>query len=54
MRKLGLFEEKKKKNVYKSKPYEEMEYSGQRVQVDVKKYVPGNYLVDRAKGKRYY
>ena len=36
MRKLGLFPAKKPKNKYKSKPYEQMTYPGQRVQVDVK------------------
>ena len=36
MRKLGLFPVKKPKNKYKSKPYEQMTYPGQRVQVDVK------------------
>ena len=36
MRKLGLFPQAEKKNAYKPKPYEQMTYPGQRVQVDVK------------------
>ena len=36
MRKLGLFSPVKKKEPYKPKPYEQMTYPGQRVQVDVK------------------
>ena len=36
MRKMGMFPAEKPKKVYKPKPYEQMTYSGQRVQVDVK------------------
>ena len=36
MRKLGLFPQAEKKPAYKPKPYEQMTYPGQRVQVDVK------------------
>ena len=36
MRKLGMFPSKEKKPDYKPKPYEQMTYPGQRVQVDVK------------------
>ncbi|MDL2238324.1 DDE-type integrase/transposase/recombinase [Christensenellaceae bacterium OttesenSCG-928-K19] len=36
MRRLGLFPEKKKKTKYIPKPYEQMTYPGQRVQIDVK------------------
>ena len=36
MRKMGLFPAEKPKNPYKPKPYEQMTYPGQRVQVDVK------------------
>ena len=36
MRKLGLFPPAGKKEAYKPKPYEQMTYPGQRVQVDVK------------------
>ena len=35
-RKLGLFPAAEKKKAYKPKPYEQMTYPGQRVQVDVK------------------
>ncbi len=36
MRKMGMFPPEKPKKAYKSKPYEQMTYPGQRVQVDVK------------------
>ena len=36
MRKLGLFPQPEPKPTYKPKPYEQMTYPGQRVQVDVK------------------
>ena len=36
MRKLGMFPQPKAKAPYKAKPYEQMQYPGQRVQVDVK------------------
>ena len=36
MRKMGLFPAEKPKNPYKPKPYEQMTYPGQRVQVDMK------------------
>ncbi len=36
MRKLGLFPSKEKKPAYKPKPYQQMTYPGQRIQVDVK------------------
>ena len=36
MRKMGMFPAEKPKKVYKPKPYEQMTYPGQRVQVDVK------------------
>ena len=36
MRKLGMFPQPKVKASYKAKPYEQMQYPGQRVQVDVK------------------
>ena len=45
MRKLGLFPPAKKKNTYKPKPYEQMTYPGQRVQVDVK-VVPRRCITD--------
>ena len=36
MRKMGMFPPEKPKKAYKAKPYEQMTYPGQRVQVDVK------------------
>ena len=45
MRKLGLFPPQKKKIVYHPKPYEQMTYPGQRVQVDVK-VVPRKCISD--------
>ena len=46
MRKLGLFPQAEKKNAYKPKPYEQMTYPGQRVQVDVK-VVPRRRIADQ-------
>ena len=45
MRKMGLFPAAKAKPVYKPKPYEQMQYPGQRVQVDVK-VVPRKCIAD--------
>ena len=45
MRKLGLFSVTEKKKAYKPKPYEQMTYPGQRVQVDVK-VVPRRCIAD--------
>ena len=45
MRKLGLFPQAEKKPVYRPKPYEQMTYPGQRVQVDVK-VVPRRCIAD--------
>ena len=45
MRKLGLFPPQKKKSVYHPKPYEQMTYPGQRIQVDVK-VVPRKCISD--------
>lgn len=45
MKKLGLFPPKEKKPVYKPKPYQQMTYPGQRVQVDVK-VVPHRCIAD--------
>ena len=45
MRKLDLFPQAEKKPVYKLKPYEQMTYPGQRVQVDVK-VVPRRCIAD--------
>ena len=45
MRKLGLLPSTEKKKTYKPKPYEQMTYPGQRVQVDVK-VVPRRCITD--------
>ena len=45
MKKLGLFPPKEKKPAYKPKPYQQMTYPGQRVQVDVK-VVPRRCITD--------
>ena len=43
----------KSKKPYVPKPYEQMTYPGQRVQIDVK-HVPASCLVGEAKGKKFY
>ncbi len=53
MRRIGLQPMPVSKPKYIPKPYEQMRYPGQRVQIDVK-YVPSNCLVGEAKGKRFY
>ena len=45
MRKLGMFSQKKEKTAYIPKPYQQMTYPGQRVQVDVK-VVPRRCITD--------
>ena len=45
MRKLGLFPQAKKRSTYKPKPYQQMTYPGQRIQVDVK-VVPRRCITD--------
>lgn len=45
MRKLGMFQAASKKTTYKPKPYEQMTYPGQRIQVDVK-VVPLRCIAD--------
>ena len=45
MRKMGMFPPEKPKKTYKPKPYEQMTYPGQRVQVDVK-VVPRACIAD--------
>lgn len=45
MRKLGMFPPAKPKPTYKPKPYEQMTYPGQRVQIDVK-VVPRRCITD--------
>ena len=44
---------KPKNPKYVPKPYEQMRYPGQRIQIDVK-FVPAACLVGDAKGKRFY
>ena len=51
MRKLGYFKADKVKKKYTPKPYEQMQYAGQRVQIDVK-FVPLCCIA--AKGEKYY
>jgi transposase InsO family protein len=53
LRRLGLQPEPAHKPKYIPKPYEQMLYPGQRVQIDVK-YVPSACLVGAAKGQRFY
>ena len=43
MRRLGMFPDKKPKNAYKPKPYEQMTHPGERVQVDVKVVLRGSF-----------
>lgn len=45
MRKLGMFPQEKKKKPYIPKPYQQMTYPGQRIQVDVK-VVPRHCIAD--------
>ena len=45
MRKMGLFPSKEKKSACKPKPYQQMTYPGQRIQVDVK-VVPRRCITD--------
>ncbi len=51
--KMGLQQEKLPNPKYKPKPYEQMQYPGQRVQIDVK-FVPDSCLVSDAKGEKFY
>ena len=51
MRKLGLFPGEKQKSSYKPKPYEQMTYPGQRVQVDVK-VVPQRCITETLAGRK--
>ena len=56
MQRLGIYQKTpSKKKEYEPKPYEEMKYPGERVQVDVK-YVPTKNLTKEVKEKdgRYY
>ena len=56
MQRMGIYQKTpSKKKEYEPKPYEEMKYPGERVQIDVK-YVPAKSLTQEVKGKegRYY
>lgn len=53
LRRLKLFAVKPKNPKYIPKPYEIMDYPGQRIQIDVK-YVPAVCLVGKAKGQKFY
>lgn len=53
LKKLSLIPIKPKNPKYIPKPYEAMQYPGQRVQIDVK-HVPSSCLVGEAKGKKLY
>lgn len=53
LKRLGLQPVPTPKPKYVPKPYEQMLYPGQRVQIDVK-FVPSSCLVGEAKGQRFY
>ena len=53
LRKQGQMAIKPKNPKYIPKPYEQMTYPGQRIQIDVK-FVPSACLVGEAKGKKFY
>lgn len=54
MRKLGYYNKTKpKKKPYKAKPYQQMTYPGERIQIDVK-YVPKCCVHDKDPNARYY
>lgn len=53
LKRLGLQPQPAPKPKYVPKPYEQMLYPGQRIQIDVK-YVPSACLVGEAKGQRFY
>ena len=53
LRRNGEMAVKPKNPKYMPKPYEQMKYPGERVQIDVK-FVPAACLVGAAKGSRYY
>ena len=53
LRKVGLMAVKPPNPKYVPKPYEQMDYPGQRIQIDVK-FVPSVCLVGDAKGQRFY
>ena len=53
MRRLGMFAGEKQKKPYIPKPYEQMVYPGQRVQMDVK-HVPASCRVGAVKNRKLY
>lgn len=52
LRKQGMMAVKPANPKYVAKPYEQMHYPGQRIQIDVK-FVPSACLVNEAKGKNF-
>ena len=53
MRRLGMFPVSKVTPPYTPKPYEQMTYPGERIQIDVK-HVPAACLVGDVKGRKFY
>ena len=53
LKKQGIMAEKLPNPKYVPKPYEQMKYPGQRIQIDVK-FVPSCCMVNEAKGKKFY
>ena len=53
LRKQGILAVKPDNPKYVAKPYEQMQYPGQRIQIDVK-FVPSICLVNEAKGQHFY
>jgi len=53
LRRQGKMAQKLKNPKYVPKPYEQMQYPGQRVQIDVK-FVPSSCLTGQAKGQKFY
>ena len=53
LKKQGIIADKLPNPKYVPKPYEQMSYPGQRIQIDVK-FVPSCCLVNEAKGKKFY
>ena len=52
MKKLNLFDSKPTKNKKKTKPYVQMTFPGERIQVDIK-YVPSECIVGNGKLYQY-
>ena len=53
LRKQGIMAVKPANPKYVAKPYEQMQYPGQHIQIDVK-FVPSVCLVNEAKGQKFY